>query len=190
MVGIDWTHLKRGMNEDADYITTNREYSNDVHNRPTHSIYTIGTDLRLHVYIVDNIISGPWLVDIADHLPIYTTLPYEPQTKTFKYEYITKRRYVPEKLIAFKNELSQTDWSSVFIEDDVNNKFNKFASIFENLHNKYFPIVRIKIKTNTKFKPWITHAIKNSMKKKNNLYKFYIRENSSDLRNLNLNSEI
>ena len=53
----------------------------------------------------------------------------------------------------------------------------------KNLHNKYFPIVRIKLKTNTVFKPWITHAIKNSVKKKNNLYKIYIREKSSDLRN-------
>ena len=131
----------------------------------------------------DNIISGPWLVDIADHLPVYITLPYEPQVKTYKFEHITKRRYVPEKLLASKNELSKTDWFSVSTEVDVNNKFNKFISIFENLHNKYFPIVRIKLKTNTVFKPWITHAIKNSVKKKNNLYKIYIREKSSDLRN-------
>ena len=63
--------------------------------RPTRITESTAT-LIDHIFVnvhTDNIVSGPWLVDISDHLPIYTTLPYENSAKIVKAEYITKRRY-------------------------------------------------------------------------------------------------
>ena len=144
--------------------------------RPTRITESTAT-LIDHIFVnvhTDNIVSGPWLVDISDHLPIYTTLPYENSSKTVKAEYITKRRYDEKSMLAFRVELSTVDWSQVLSNDNVNNKFDKFISIFDNLHNKHFPPKQIKIRNDKAFKPWITSAMKNSIKKKNNLYKKWV----------------
>ena len=64
----------------------------------------------------------------------------------------------------------------------MNSKFSLFMQIFHNLHDKYFPLTRFKIKNNGSFKPRISRAIKNSIKRKNALYKIYIKEKSSILK--------
>ena len=58
------------------------------------------------------------------------------------------------------------DWSDIYAENNVNSKFSLFMQIFHNLHDKYFPLTRFKIKNNGSFKPWISRAIKNSIKRK------------------------
>ena len=104
-----------------------------------------------------------------------------------KAEYITKRLYTDEKLNAFKTDLAKINWSSIYENapdkiNDVNSKFDSFMQRLDTLHNKHFPPVGLKIKNSGIFKPWISHAIKNSIKKKSNLYKKYIKESSPGLK--------
>ena len=152
----------------------------DKPTRLTDTTATLIDNIFVNVHC-DSMISGPWLTDISDHLPIYATLPYPHSNLKRKTEYITKRLYTDEKLNAFKMDLATLNWSSVYENvpdklNDVNTKFDNFMQRLDTLHNKHFPPVRLKIKNNGIFKPWISHAIKNSIKKKTNLYKKYIKE--------------
>ena len=153
----------------------------DKPTRITDSTATLIDNIFVNVH-TDSIVSGPWLVDISDHLPIYTTLPYELNNRKVQTKYITKRRYDDKSMLAFKTELLAVDWSNVLLNYDLNSKFNTFMYTFSNLHNKYFPPVKMKIKNDSIFKPWITPAIKNSVKKKNNLFKKYVNEKSVNLK--------
>ena len=127
--------------------------------------------------------SGIWLADITDHLPIYCTLPYDhkpvPRGKT---AYISKRTYSVENMIRFKNDLEIMDWSPVFQAEGINNKFDKFNNIITELHDKYFPLVLTMLKTKNLYKPWLSSSILNSIKKKNNLYKSFIRSHSPTIK--------
>ena len=62
-------------------------------------------------------------------------------------------------------------------------KCSKLNLIMTELHDKHFPSIRIKLKSNDRFKPWITSSLKNSIKKKNLLYKNFIETKSETLLN-------
>ena len=127
----------------------------------------------------NNDMSGVWLTDITDHLPIYITLPYK--SSPSKTIFIEKRLYTPEKMLKLKTELSTMDWSEVLNGATVDDKFIKFNLLISDLHDKYFPSVKLKLKPNDRFKPWITSTLRNSIKKKNLLYKNYIKNKSKSL---------
>ena len=137
--------------------------------RITESTATLIDHIFVNVH-TGNIVSGPWLVNISDHLLICTTLLYENSAKIVKAEYITKRRYDEKSMLAFRDELSTVDWSLILLNECINNKSYKFISTFDNLYTKHYPPKKIKIRNDKAFKPWITRAIRNSIKKKNNLY--------------------
>ena len=128
--------------------------------------------------------SGIWAADIADHLPIYITLRQffeSTENKTEQNKYISKRIYSPDNNNTFKNKLSRCDWSEVINADGTNDKFNLFMSVVTNLHNECFPLVRIKINQKRDSKPWINKTILNSVKKKNTLYRQYLKTKSTSL---------
>ena len=83
----------------------------------------------------------------------------------------------------FKNKLSGNDWTLVYQAEGAENKFDVFNKIITKLHNDCFPVVTTKIKTKNLFKPWLTGSILNSIKKKNNMYKNYIKSRSPSLKN-------
>ena len=137
----------------------------DKPTRLTNTTATLIDNIFVNVHS-DDIVSGPWLTDISDHLPIYTTFPYEFNSVEKSIKYITKRIYDDKNIDSFKNELMSIDWSDIYAENNVNSKFSLFMQIFHNLHDKYFPLTRFKIRNNGSFKPWISRAIKNSIKRK------------------------
>ena len=62
-------------------LLSNGFYSRiDRPTRLTDTSATLIDQIFVNVH-TDNIISGTWLVYIADHLPVYTTLSYEPRLK-------------------------------------------------------------------------------------------------------------
>ena len=126
--------------------------------------------------------SGVWLADITDHLPIFITLPYEHRSAKRNTEYISRRLYSDANINNFKDELTNTDWTPVHQEDGTENKFQKFENIIAKMHNNHFPLVKIKVKSENKDKPWLSSSILNSVKKKNSLYKNYIKSKSPDVK--------
>jgi hypothetical protein len=127
--------------------------------------------------------SSIWLADISDHLPIYITLPYEHNSKPKNaVNCISKRKYSEEQINAFREELTRTDWTSVYLAEGTQNKFNIFSSTITMLHDKFFPQINTKIKFSSTYKPWLTSSILNSIKKKNNLYKKLLKSKSPELK--------
>ena len=76
-----------------------------------------------------------------------------------------------------KHELSQIEWNNIIKTlDNPNTAYESFFDIFFKTYDKYFPKVRIKIKTKTIQNPWITKGITKSSKKKQKLYKRFLKK--------------
>ena len=125
-------------------------------------------------YFDASLISGVWMTDISDHLPIYVIIPKTNAAKTKKTVVITKRHYDDDSMLKFREDLSCMDWTEIYSTHDVNDKYNKLSTVLDNLHEKYFPPVKMKIRDSHTGKPWISHAISNSIKKKSKMYKDYL----------------
>ena len=64
--------------------------------------------------------------------------------------------------------------------DDVNQAHNSFLYIVKTLFDKNYPVKRITIKNNKYEKPWFTPGLKNACKKKNNLYRRFLKCRSKE----------
>lgn len=72
------------------------------------------------------------------------------------------------------------DWSPVFRETDVDSAYNNFLDIFVSLYNNHCPVKEYyKNNKNTKY-PWLTKGIINACKKKNILYKSFIKSKTKE----------
>ncbi|MFZ2539700.1 MAG: reverse transcriptase family protein [Oscillospiraceae bacterium] len=131
--------------------------------------------------------SGVRIADLgSDHLPVYTILPSNAKTVNIhqqesRTEYITKRIYSDENINNFKIALNGTDWSPVYMAIGAQNKYTCFENIINILISKHFPTTRVKMKTKQIEKPWISKAILNSIRKKNAMYKAFIKNRSAQL---------
>ena len=128
--------------------------------------------------------SGIWLADITDHLPVFVTLPYEykPIAKN-DVSYIHKRHYSDENINNFRMKLSGSDWTPIYMAEGVDKIFNVFNNFIIKTHNECFPLITTKVNTRNLFKPWLTSSILNSIRKKNNMYKNYLKSRSPTLKN-------
>ena len=125
--------------------------------------------------IINSTTSGLLVSDISDHLPFFLVYDsnYKCTQPAKKAEY--RRVRTEESLNAFKNELMSQNWDILYNENKLNCTYEEFLKIFKALYNKHCPV---KI-SNRKLKyidhPWITKGLQNACKKKNTLYKEFIR---------------
>ena len=98
--------------------------------------------------------------EISDHIPIFhihkTSDEQNKQKKTFK------------------NKLDCIDWNETTYNVDPNIFYDNFIKKFSEIHNSCFPLKKVKSK-NKRIKPWISKGMLISIKRKNLLYKSYIR---------------
>lgn len=125
-------------------------------------------------------VSGLLICDITDHLPVFTM--YEDNSNNQKlpqkYRYIREKTH--ESINALYNDLMEQDWNAVYSKNDVDTAFDIFLEIFTLAYNKNCPIRQIS-KNNTALKcPWLTKGLQNACKKKNALYKQFIRLRTED----------
>ena len=120
------------------------------------------------------------LTDISDHFPIVSITKAETNQRVE--EYISKRLYNQETIKNFKDKLNEVDWDDVLNLQDCQSSFSLFHKRFCQYFNECFPIVRIKIGYRNR-KPWLTPALKKSIKVKNKLYGLSIK--SSTVFNIN-----
>ena len=120
----------------------------------------------------DKVLSGNIYSDISDHLPNFITI--QSHKSTFTENFQKKVRIYGEKNIEkFVNRISNIDWSDFFNSDDVNHMveffYNNYSTHFENS----FPLKTLSRKR-AKDKIWITAGLKQSVKKKAELYRKYL----------------
>jgi hypothetical protein len=130
---------------------------------------------------IETAITGILVADISDHLPVFYIS--ERAIHNSKYTSIVKfcRRIDEDRIKKFEEELSQTSWSDMNNNDNVNVLYNCFLQKFVAIYNNHFPIEKRTIKTyRNAYKPWITCGILKSIRKKHKLYQESIRANSPD----------
>ena len=134
-----------------------------------------------------DIISGNLTISISDHLPSFCIFPKHNQNHLPKKHNIYKRDRTNFKdnadFMLFREDFLKIDWlDKLEIEkQDVNHSFNAFYEQIEKLMDKYLPLKKISKKDfKRKYKPWITHGILASMKRRDKLFGKYIRTKSPD----------
>jgi hypothetical protein len=146
-------------------------------NKPTR-ITTYSTTL------IDNILTNIhdtelkpiiWTVDISDHLPVSVILLADSKSnKSNIKRTITKRDFSTKNLNKFKDDLRNYDWSVLDNTSNTNTMYTLFTSIVQNIYNSAFPIHNKTLRLDECHKPWITSAIKKSIKHKNSLYRLFL----------------
>ena len=113
--------------------------------------------------------SGTWIVDISDHLPVFTVLPNKVKNCEIKTK-ISKRSFTQNNLDKFRLVLQTYDWSNLDDIQDVNSMYSSFIHTVQKLYDKSFPILIKTVTAPELYKPWLTKAIRNSIRKKHSFY--------------------
>ena len=124
--------------------------------------------------LYENISNGLLINDISDHLPVFS-ITKEMQKPVYTTNYLLKRNITSDAISHFCHDLEQQNWETIIETDDVNQAYSSFVDIVKTLFNKNCPIKRIMIKNNKYDKLWITPGLKNACKKKNNLYRRFLK---------------
>ena len=116
--------------------------------------------------------SGLIYTDISDHYPIFISIPYNSKNEN---DFILESKY---RLI---DDLRIRKFRSAILNNSVikaiPNKtsaeaaFSSFLTVFNQLYEKYFPVITKKITKKTILKPWITNVMIEKIKRKHNLAK-------------------
>uniref|UniRef100_A0A8C6MEW6 Reverse transcriptase domain-containing protein n=1 Tax=Nothobranchius furzeri TaxID=105023 RepID=A0A8C6MEW6_NOTFU len=118
--------------------------------------------------------SGLLISDISDHLPIFI-IHKNAFKKPKELDQIKHVRIRTEDAItAFCNDLLKENWSGVYVKD-VNVAYDTFLKTYKSLYNKNCPVVVCRKKINMNVEPWLTKGLLKSCKRKNKLYRDFVR---------------
>lgn len=136
--------------------------------------------------IIDNIFTnvinfgcafhGILFSDITDHFPIFYVQENRETVYSSPAE-VTKRNFSKSNFNKFSDSLKNCNWNSVNTNMDTQSAFTDFHNKINYYYNESFPLCTFTKKYNNKY-PWMTDAIKNSIKYKNKLFIKY-RKNPS-----------
>ena len=127
--------------------------------------------------------SGCLISDISDHLPNFLILQLKAKSNKDR---PLIRSYTKKNIAKYKSnistELNQFILNELPDHDNIEHFYAQFFNFLNDLHEKYFPKVRLsRKKANDKI--WITEGIKNSIKHKNKL--FHLQLNNPTTENVN-----
>ncbi len=118
--------------------------------------------------------SGLLINDITDHLPIFVTYFCEVNINKEKYSKVIRLR-TEERLNRFRNDLMKEHWDHVYSTNNVNKAYELFFKRYLWLYNNNCPIKILNDKARNNNKPWLTKGILKSCKKKNKLYRDFVK---------------
>lgn len=81
---------------------------------------------------------------------------------------------------ALRNDLLAQNWENVYRENDVDRAYESFLGTFTLLYNKNCPIRQYSRKQKYVDRPWITKGLQNACKKKNTLYREFLKERTKE----------
>ena len=127
---------------------------------------------------VDNIVhsdQGILVTDVTDYYPVFHIhrIPTVQEVEV----YMLKRIYSVKNKHAFIQSIAETDWSEIYNVTSTEIAFMAFHKKLIDLLTKYFPKVKVKKKYHYR-KPWLSEALRTSIKHKNKLYHRYTKINS------------
>jgi hypothetical protein len=183
-------YLCGDFNIDLLKISNNKSVSNFLDLMYSNGLYPlINKPTRITAHsksIIDNIYTSELVVgnssgiiinDISDHLPVFTVCNYACDNKYVVNDSIKKNRVFNDFTIGkLVDDLSDTDWHEVFEVDDVNFCYDSFMSVLTRKINLNCPVKHSTNKNKKLNKPWITRALLISCKRKNMLYKQFLKK--------------
>ena len=149
-----------------------------VINKPTRVTKDTATDID-HMFtnsIINTEIKSAILkADISDHFPILVVAKVKVDVNIKTEQYILKRNIYDQSIKKFKQKLRDVTWDDIKIFDSVNHSYNRFLQNFLLRCNEYFPKIKIELKPQKHFRPWITQSIRKSSKRKQRLYEKFLK---------------
>ena len=130
-----------------------------------------------HIYI-SNVREGTIITDLSDHFPVCAIFDDIRITKANAPQ-IRFRSYKRYQLVDFHRILANAPWDTVYECNDVNNAYHTFSSLFIDICDKHAPLVN-KTKGKHVNKPWLTKAIKKSIRKKHQMYSKLVKSGPSN----------
>ena len=115
----------------------------------------------------EKLVNGILVTDISDHFPIFSINHSTELNKTVNYFY--SRSFSQRNIEKFLNMLNEFDWNHLYSHTDCNLAFTYFHSNYKKIYDTCFPTKRTK-KGYLNKKPWLSMALKNSIKTKNLLF--------------------
>ena len=100
-------------------------------------------------------ISGLFLNDISDHLPIFSLILYNNSTSD-KNKYVFFREKNAHNLSAFKDELGKINWAEMPGLNNPSCVYELFVGKYTTIYDKCFPLRKMKAKWFNLRKPWFT----------------------------------
>lgn len=170
---------------------TTNDFKNHMQTVGLCPMITNPTRITLHsATVIDNIytnihggtISGIFLTDLSDHLPVFVL--YEDLClNTVQEKYlITIRDRSAKAIEAFREDLRRQAWDQVYT-NDINTAYNYFLETFIKSYDKNCKkreIWSCVKKKNSPNSPWLTKGLINACKKKNHLYKLFLKLRTKD----------
>ena len=157
------------------------------------SMITRPTRITSHTAsLIDNIftneplnkcISGLFLNDISDHLPIFAIISGFEQTIS-RSNHMTFREKTQGNLTKFKSEIKNVNWSELPDYNDPNQAYGHFLNRYTDSYNRCLSVKKVNTKKCTLVKSWITKALLKSIRKKNTLYKRFLNNPTPQRENL------
>lgn len=127
--------------------------------------------------ILNSTISGLLITDISDHLPIYRLYNYNHKHAKREHK-IYRRIRTEDSLTAFQNDLMTQNWDTIYRNNSINEAYEEFQEKCNKLYD-----TEIKHKQKYGEHSWITKGLQNACKKKNTLYREFIRLRTTDVEN-------
>ena len=123
-------------------------------------------------------ISGLFLNDISDHLPIFSLILYTNSTSD-KGKYVFSREKNAHNQSAFKDELGKINGAEMPGLNDPSWAYELFVGKYTTIYDKCFPLRKMKAKRFNLRKPWFTKGLAKSIRKKNKLYQSFLNNPNS-----------
>ena len=143
---------------------------------PSNSSTTSPSSLD-HVWI-NNLVpfsSGIILFDTTDHCPNFIKFNFPIPSCPKESINISFRLYTElaeQKLI---RKLRETNWDSIFLNDDVNSNFIKFETVLNQYYCELFPVKTKTISSKRHSKPWLSPSLLSKIKLKSEYFKLFRR---------------
>ena len=111
---------------------------------------------------------------MTDHLPIFQITEYKHNNNITIIQ--SSRRLTNERNInTLINDLVNADWKEIYDSDDINCMYNTFTEKITELYQSNCPVIYEKVKRKRPDKPWMTNGLKHACRKKNLLYKEFLK---------------
>ena len=144
--------------------------------RETETTATLIDNIFTNKYnINDNILQGIFVTDISDH---YMIFHISDKCSTDIEEYQLIRLVNEPRMTKFRERILDTDWSVLDVYDTCESYFASSMKIFKSIYDESFPDMKTKRKYRNRL-PWLTTGLKESIKRKNKLYRISLKHPTS-----------